>query len=423
MKKILLVFMVLGFLAHSNAYANIGKDEKESEMGGWLSKKLKTSGTFIDNAYSNVMKLVYNTTAKLKNSAYTKMNNIMNSEIIITLIALIIFFWLYKLLKNGGSIGKEEIYKAMTFAIIFIFVYVILNSKGAFNEVMNMFKLPSKILQEIFGGQDFTKNALTNVFGKPFMETFNVFLALYDDYTNNVSFFGTQYLTGIFFAGALMILYLLYILVALAVIVGVVIMQSYSIFLEGIYTSFAPIVILLLLIPQTKGIFFAWVKSYIGITLYVPLSGIAIKILAANPAKIPAGDEAIYALFIFSMTGLFLAILSLSILSKIPVWINELLGGANQGVGMGGAISMAKMAGDAVGKLANKSVGKAGSNLLNAGKGLKDSVTSKGSMGQKAGSALSSLGSIATGGIVSKDGFTAMGKFAMKQLQKNKTGK
>lgn len=271
----------------------------------------------------------------------------------------------------------------------------------------------------VFGGQDFTKNALVNVFGKPFMETFNVFVALYNDYTNSISFFGTQYLTGIPFSGALMCLYMLYILVALATIIGVVIMQSYSIFLEGIYTSFAPIVMLLLLIPQTKGIFFAWLKSYIGITLYLPLSGIAIKILAANPAQIPTGSEAIYSLFIFSMTGLLLAVLALSILSKIPTWISELLAVGNQGVGMGGAISMAKMAGDGLGKVANNTVGKAAGNFLNAGGSM---LSGKGA-GGKAKSALSSAASMATGGMISKEGFNAAGKWARQTYRNQKAKK
>lgn len=423
MKRLFVVFLVLGFLVNLSVYASIGKDDKDSTIGNWLTNNLKDSGNFVTNAYSNVINLVHKTTGSLKKTAYKKMQSIMNSEIVISLLGLIIFFWLYKLLKNGGNISKEEIYKALTFCIIFAFVYVILNSITAFEEVMNMFKLPSRMLQEVFGGQDFVKNALVNVFGKPFMETFNVFVALYNNYTDKVSFFGTQYLTGIPFSFALMCLYMLYILVALAVMIGVVVMQTYSIFLEGIYTAFAPIVILLLLIPQTKSIFFAWVKSYIGITLYIPLSGIAIKILSANPAKMPIGDEAIYALFIFSMTGLLLAVLAVSILSKIPTWISELLGVANQGVGMGGAIGMARMAGDGVGKaamqgfsaqkgvanIAGKGLGAVGKGLGNFGNNLMSQTQTGQKLSSMASNASSAIKNSTVGQKMSqmKDGFNS----------------
>ena len=414
MKRLLLAFVVLGFLLNSSAYA---------EIETWFSQNLKTNGNFIVNGYNNVMKLVQKTTGALKNTAYNKMHNIMNSEIIISLLVLIVFFWLYKLLKNGGSIGKEEIYKALTFCIIFILVYVILNSKGAFNEVMSMFKLPSKMLQEVFGGQGSTENALVKVFGEPFLATFKVFIKIYTDFTDNVSLWTTQYILGIPVSTALLTLYLLYILVALAVILGVVVIQSYSIFLEGIYTSFAPIVMLLLLIPQTKGIFFAWLKSYIGITLYVPLSGIAIKILAANPSPLPIGADAIYSLFIFSITGLLLAVLAISILSKIPTWIGELLGVANQGVGMGGAISMAKTAGHGLGQAATKafSAQKGAANMTGKGLGaigkglgnLGSNLMSQTATGQKlssmASNASSAVKNSAVGQKISqmKDGFTA----------------
>lgn len=424
MKKLFLIFAILGMFLNQGALANIDKDSKDdNKIALWFKENLKDGGNFIVEGYNNVMNLVHKTTGALKNSAYKKMHDFMNSGIIYTLIALIVCFWLIKLMKNGGEISKEEIYKAIMFVVVFTIIYVILNSKTAFNEVMNMFKLPSYLMQSIFEGQDSLNNSLEKVFGEPFMKTFEVYMSIYADFTNRVDLWTAQYIVGIPFSTALIGLYLLYILVALAVMLGVVVIQSYSIFLEGIYTAFAPIVIFLLLIPQTKSIFFAWLKSYIGITMYVPLSGIAIQILAANPSKLATGTEAIYSLFIFSITGLLLAVLAITVLSKIPTWISELLNVSNQGVGMGGAIGMAKMAGHGLGQagmqafaaqkgaanMAGKGLGAVGKGLGNFGSNLMSQTQTGQKLSSMASNASSAVKNSAAAQKMAqmKDGFTA----------------
>lgn len=423
MKKFLMIFAILAMFLNSNAYAakNDGDNNDKNEMAEWSNSILKNTLSFVSDSYNNIYRLTKNTTQSIVGTAWQKMSDFMNSAVIYTLVALIVCIWLVKLMQNGGEISKQEIYKAVVFVVIFAIVYAILGSKAVFNEVMRMFQLPSYLMQSIFGGQDTVQQALTKVFAQPFMETFNIFTSFYASFTEKIDWiFGTEYLAGIPFAFGIISMYLFYILIALAVIIAVIVIQVYSIFLTGIYQCFAPIVIFLLLIPQTKQIFFAWLKSYIGITLYVPLSTLAIKILSANPITVSSSDfiQLTQQVFTFSLTGLLLAVLAITLLSKMPIWINELLSVGNQGVGMGGAIGLAKSAGNAVGSFAKKTAlnptRAMTGNMLEAGK-----TALKGdSIAQKLGNFASSAASIGSLGTISKDGFNAIGKTAINAEKK-----
>lgn len=426
MKKLFLIFAILGMFLNQGALANVDKDSKDNgEISKWFSQALKESKSFVADSYSQIINLTHSVTNKLVGASYKKMHDFMNSGIIYTLIALIVCFWLIKLMKNSGEISKEEIYKAIMFVVVFIIIYVILNSKTAFNEVMNMFKLPSYLMQSIFGGQGTVQNSLIKVFGEPFMKTFTIFTTFYSDFTDTISLWLLQYTLGLVFAFALISIYLFYIFIALAVVIAIIVIQAYSIFLTGIYTCFAPIVIFLLLIPQTKSIFFAWLKSYIGITMYLPLSGIAIQILAANPMQVNAKDftSLTQQVFTFSLTGLLLAVLAITILSKMPTWINELLAVGNQGVGMGGVIGLAKTAGSGIGSFAKKTALNPASSIANNLKDAGKTAFSGNNALEKIGNFTSSLGSAISGGAISKDGFKATGKWFYNQFKNdNKKG-
>ena len=186
--------------------------------------------------------------------------------------------------------------------------------------------------------------------------------------------------------------------------------------MAGIYLVFLPIVISLVPIPQTKAMFGAWVKAFIGITAYIPLSNIALNILNANPAKISiAGNidsSAMNAVFIYSFSGILLGIASICILIKIPTWISELLGVANQGVGAGGVIGMVKTGADGLSKATMSKI----SPLANIARTITNSS------GSKTSSALSALSggtinpnAISTAAKMAKAGFNAIGKHFSKK--------
>lgn len=185
-------------------------------------------------------------------------------------------------------------------------------------------------------------------------------------------------------------------------IIAIIVVHIYSNFLSCIYLIFLPIMIPLLLMTQTRSIFFAWVKSYIGITLYLPLSMIPISIISINKLMTQDGGELWHNTTYYTFVSITFLIISFGLLGKIPTWLGELLGTANQGVGAGGAIGMMKTAGMAYGALGKSIAG----NILN-------SKSAKGAIGR-------TIANVATGGMyapiasaasaIKKGGFSAIGK-------------
>ena len=166
----------------------------------------------------------------------------------------------------------------------------------------------------------------------------------------------------------------------------------------------------LLLISKTRGIFFAWVKAFIGITMYIPLSMIPITILTGINDMMTADGENIWInTMYYSFLGLVFVVICYGLLSKIPTWISELLGTANQGVGAGGALGMLKTAGMGLGAAA-----------IGYGKGIANSISNRKSLAGKIGATAANVltGGMAggaysaakgVGGLI-KNGFKTMGK-------------
>ena len=408
MKKLLLAFVVLGFLVNLG-YAETEDLQTGGTIGSWVQDKMKLGASAIGIAYDSIMSLAQNTTGSLVSRAYKGISYIYNN-VISVLLGLIAFFWLFKHLKTS-TISKEELFKAMVWIIIFVIVYALLNSRAAYDEVASWFFIPQHILNSIFGGQVNVSSNLIKIFGDPLLKTFTLGFNVYGDFTSSISLLKFQYIAGIPITQAIMSIYLLYLVIALAVSVAVAIMHLYSTFLAGIYLTFLPIVISLIIIPQTKALFGAWVKSFVGITAYIPLSNIALNILNANPAKASVTGEvtssAMQAVFIYSLTGILLGIASILILYKIPTWISELLGVANQGVGAGGVIGMARSAADGLSKASMSRL----SPLANLGRAATNSSGSKVSSGLSAlsGGIINPNAISAAGGLI-KSGFKAIGK-------------
>lgn len=123
----------------------------------------------------------------------------------------------------------------------------------------------------------------------------------------------------------------------------------------------------------------------------------------------------------YTLVGIICCIIGIMILYKMPTWISELLGVANQGVGAGGALGMLKAGGTGLGAVA-----------MGYGKGIVSSMSGKsagGKIGMGVANALTggmaggamgiakSLGGLAK---LMKNGFSAMGNhFSGKNLLKN----
>ena len=376
--------------------------------------------TFVEDAYNSALSATQNVCKTLISKSYSSISSIFNN-VISVLLALIACIWLFKHLKTG-TISREELFKALIWVITFVIVYVLLNSRAAFDEFIQMFFIPQHLANSALttGGGN-VANQLNQAFIMPYKTYFAAQEAGYNEIVEFlgiilkelgigplIAFFGSR--IGLF-------VYTFYILFLMVLIIAIIIIHLYSTFLSFIYMTFLPIMIPLLLIPQTKSIFFAWVKSFIGITMYVPLSMIPVSIITKINSLMTSNGESIWQnTMYYSFLGLVFVVISFLILYKIPTWISELLGVANQGVGAGGVMGMMKAAGMGVGAAAmsaGKSLGKSFSNLGSNSSGLSKAASIANIASLGAGGAISGLAGLA------KNGFKSLGKhFSGKNLNK-----
>lgn len=423
-KRLFAVFLVLGALMSVEAW---GADKSESLQES-PTTTMRTKQDFVEKAYGMLTNFAFDLTKELISKSYKAISSIFNN-IVSILLATIAFFWLFNHLKNG-TISKEEVFKALIWIIVFVIVYVLLNSKNAFHEFIQIFYIPQHLIASALALSDGNNVAqqINEAFVKPFMILTEIPGMVIDFYMSEKSWYEIfdtlgAMLLGAFTGGLTALIFAIYIICNLIVVVAVIIIHMYSIFLSGIYTAFLPIMIPLLLIPQTKSIFFAWVKSFIGITMYVPLSMIGIQIINQCANKIIKESayntiNIVSNIGIYTLLGICSCVIAILLIYKIPTWISELLGVANQGVGAGGALGMMKTAGMGLGAY---------------GKGVASNI-----LNSKSGStaAWRTLGNIATGGLggvlsqsktaakgIAKDGFTSIGKYLNNKLNPKKNSK
>lgn len=402
MKRLFMAFLLIGFFANLSAW---GEDKTPTDITQSMSKDT----SFVAKVYNELNSMTYRICKDLMNGAYSSIRTIFNNVISI-LLGLIAFFWLFKHLKTG-TISREEVFKALIFIIVFVIVYVLFNSQGAYNEFKNLFNIPQKIVKAALSsaiGISDVGEAMNYAMTKPILLTFDLIPKSFWNFVETHDWYKFQYVVAPSFTSIVLIVYAIYLIFLTIVVISVIIMILYSTFLSCIYLIFLPITIPLLLIPQTKGIFFACVKSYIGITMYVPLTFIPISIINTTTKSMTTDSNILLgSLLFYTLLGIITCIIAIMLLKKIPSWINELLGVADQGVGMGGAIGMLKTAGMGVGAAA-----------MGAGKALVSSMSGK----STAGKIGMGLANIATGGMASmgvgaakgiggliKNGFKAMG--------------
>ena len=361
MKRLFAVFLVLGALMSVEAW---GADNKTNSGNPVESSKKET--TFVADTYNQMISLAQEVTLNLVSNSYKSVSSIFNN-VISLLLATIAFFWLFKHLKNG-TISREEVFKALIFVIVFVIVYVLLNSKAAFEGIASVLNIPQHLVKSALAMEDGNvAQRLNRAFYKPYALLYEIAPEILDYYWNGASGVGESILAvfvGVTTGGAMTLVYGIFIVMNLILVIAIIIIQMYATFLGGIYLIFLPLTIPLLLIPQTKGIFFACVKSYIGITMYVPLSMLPISILNSATQIFTAQDYNFLIMKIpyYTLVGIISCIIGILLLYKMPTWISELLGVANQGVGAGGALGMMKVAGMGLGAYGKV----AGQNIMNA---------------------------------------------------------
>lgn len=410
LKRLFVMFLVLGALMSVEA---LGADnQKVSPIDS-----ARNDTSFVANVYDYLIGFTQSMSKDLKDNAYKAISSIFNN-VISVLLGLIAFFWLFKHLKTA-SISREEAFKAIVWVIVFVFVYVLLNSHGAFTEFLSWFSIPQDIVKAALTGAlgggnigDKLNYALTKPFFLIFDITPEVFWHTWNEYNGLQAFLALALAPTI--SVGMAIFYSIYLLMLFIIVVAIIIIHMYATFLSAIYAAFLPIMIPLLLIPQTKSIFFAWVKSYISITMYIPLSMLPLTII--NKVSVMIGtsslDYIVPKLFFYTLLGMVSCVIAILLLQKIPTWISELLGTANQGVGIGGALGMLKTAGMGVGGALMGYGGGLAKNLSSAfskstGSGFKSTLLNA-ATGGLYGGAVESAKSV---GRLVKNGFTASANF------------
>ena len=360
MKRLFAVFLMLGALMSVEAW---GADNNSQNNPIQAAQK---DTQFVANAYNQMISLAQEVTLKLVSNSYKSVSSIFNN-VISLLLATIAFFWLFKHLKNG-TISREEVFKALIFVIVFAIVYVLLNSYSAFKGIASVLNIPQHLVNSALAMEDGNvAQRLNRAFYKPYALLYEIAPTIFDIEWKNAKGLTNSLKSifiGITLGGAMTVVYGIFIVMNLILVIAIIIIQMYATFLGGIYLIFLPLTIPLLLIPQTKGIFFACVKSYIGITMYVPLSMLPISILNSAFKVFTANNIEIMVLKIpyYTLVGIICCIIGILLLYKMPTWISELLGVANQGVGAGGALGMMKTAGMGLGAYGKV----AGQNIMNA---------------------------------------------------------
>ena len=384
----------------------LGADNQTTNSGNPIESAQKET-TFVADTYNQMISLAQEVTQNLISSSYKSISSIFNN-VISVLLALIACIWLFKHLKTG-TISREEAFKAIVWVIIFVIVYALLNSHAAFTEFASVLNIPQHLVNSALateGGN--VAQRLNNAFYKPYALLYHIAPEILDYYWNGASGVGEAILAvfvGVFTGGAMTVVYAIFIIFNLILVIAIIIIQMYATFLGGIYLIFLPLTIPLLLIPQTKGIFFACVKSYIGITMYVPLSMLPISILNSATKIFTAQDYSFLIMKIpyYTLVGIISCIIGILLLYKMPTWISELLGVANQGVGAGGAIGMMKTAGMGLGAYGKN----AAQNIMNSNTG-KTALT-RGLLNAATGGLSGAFGEGKTAiKKIAKGGFTAL---------------
>lgn len=347
---------------------------------------------WIKTSYNAITNIAVKIANEIVQHSYSAIQSFLFNGAFISLLGIIVCIWLFKHLKTGG-IPKDEMFKALIWIIVAIFVYVLMSSPAAFNEFRTWILIPQHILINAFsnfsdGGNIGDK--LNNVF----TQTYRLYL---DAYTTGYNYYYNKVFTG----GAavfdflsplasyiILLFYTAYMGLTLVLILGISIFNIASSFMMTIFTSFLPLCLPLLLINQTRGHFFAWLKTFIGISFYIPLSLIPLELLNATQkiARVKNGEDLWNNPFYYPFLGCFFGIISIYLLLKIPTWVNQIMGTQESGGGFGIGATSALIG--AAGSLAASPARNVGGALLGgAGKGLKGLAKGAGWAAKQAGEA------------------------------------
>lgn len=402
---------------------------------------------------NNIIKIAFEKTysfaaeigSKISQQSFESIRDFLFSGALTSLVGIIICFWLFKHLKTGG-ISRDEMFKALIWIITFVIVYVIMSSAATFNEFKSWLMIPSNIVAATFSPD--SSSDLGQTLNDAFNEPRKLYVGAFekgDLAMKKMIATGFKWLSPI---GAYLALIFveIYLILLLIIIIGICIFNIASHFMITLFSSFLPICLPLLLMPQTRGHFFVCLKTFLGISMYPALSLIPLTLLVKvqDTMGVTNAQELWDNCFTFPLIGMLFEIISVYLLFKIPTWVSQILGVQDSGGGFGIGATAALLNG--VGTLASPALRSAGGAMLGGAKSAAKGVaggtlrgagwlanqageaTGINSMARSVGSAIGGAGQAiksgassmkskiesgarASGNAVTNGVFSAMGKF------------
>lgn len=296
----------------------------------WATQAITQGYNILNNTASEIGK-------KIDDSMFSVFSSIFYNALAYNLIGIIVVLWLFYHMRNGFS--KDDIFKATIWLITFLFVYGVLSSYGAYREFLSWFLIPQHLLQagmsQIMDGKE-TATILANTITDPVKFDndaikFGIHALVKGNsalgYEGNgggkiADLYNAAYSSVAMIPWTIPVVILIFVLVILIFIIQITTMLSLVLF-----GSFAPIMIICLTTPQTKGYFFSWLKNYISISLYLPLSLLPVLIIQVMTKQFGLSGPNLYMntgyyVFLY-IVGIVLAFYCLI---KIPEWINIIMG-------------------------------------------------------------------------------------------------
>lgn len=308
--------------------------ESAEVIKDWATQAITQGYNILNNTASEIGK-------KIDDSMFSVFSSIFYNALAYNLIGIIVVLWLFYHMRNGFS--KDDIFKATIWLITFLFVYGVLSSYGAYREFLSWFLIPQHLLQagvsQIMDGKD-TATILANTITDPIKFDnaaikFGIEALVKGNsalgYPGNGGASWTHPLDGIsnfIYANVAMIPWTIPIIILIfALVILIFIIQITTMLSLVLFGSFAPIMIICLTTPQTKGYFFSWLKNYISISLYLPLSLLPVLIIQVMTKQFGLSGPNLYMntgyyVFLY-IVGIVLAFYCLI---KIPEWINIIMG-------------------------------------------------------------------------------------------------
>ena len=355
------------------------------------------------NVYNIIAKQIDNVTGALISGTYYTANSILFNGVSYTIIGLIAMFWLMQRLKD--NFPKEQLWKAFVWICITAFVFGAFGSITAYKELLTWFNIPSYWANDIASSVSGGGNIATK-----FGNIWDILIQKRNDYWNyatktecdncytyaegslfvpdGVTTFVNALKDALVFLNTLT--YHIFILLIIIMLLAVAAMTLVAQFIARVLLSISPMVVPLIIIPQTRAYFFSWLKLYISVSLYPALAllilGIAYKSVKLIDGK--SGRELWDNPFANVFPSLCMTLIAIYTITKIPNWIQQIMGTSDGGMGASAGGAMMALATSGASKIGGKAwsgTKKAGGATLRTGGNVISKISDNASASNRIG--------------------------------------